>query len=97
MRGQVVALDGRTGKHLWDTKIPGDPTGAVTLVNDPVLTATLQGNVYALSMSTGKIVWQVKAPGGINGWMSVSGSTVIVPVGAGVLPRLWALRLPAKP
>jgi glucose dehydrogenase len=80
MPGEVVAMDARTGKHLWDTKVPGDPTGGVTLVNDLVFTATYQGKILALSAADGRIVWQMQAPGGINGWMSVAGSTIVVPV-----------------
>ena len=94
MPGDVVSLDARTGKRLWDTKVPGDPTGGVTLVNNLVLTATLQGNLYGLSMATGRIVWQKAAPGGINGWMSIAGNTVVVPVGMAKPATLWALRLP---
>jgi outer membrane protein assembly factor BamB len=94
MRGQVVAIDARTGRALWDTRVPGDPTGGVTLVNNVVLTATLQGSLLGLSMSTGRILWTMKAPGGINGWMSVSGRTIIVPVGDAKPPTIWALRLP---
>jgi hypothetical protein len=45
-------------------------------------------------MSTGRILWTMKAPGGINGWMSVSGRTIIVPVGDAKPPTIWALRLP---
>jgi outer membrane protein assembly factor BamB len=80
MPGEIVAMDARTGKHLWDTKVPGDPTGGVTLVNDLVFTATYEGKILALSASDGRIVWQMQAPGGINGWMSVAGSTIVVPV-----------------
>jgi glucose dehydrogenase len=94
MRGQVVALDGRTGRPLWNTRIPGDPTGGVTLVNNVVLTATLQGSIIGLSMASGKILWKVQAPGGIDGWMSVSGRTIIVPVGDATPPTIMALRLP---
>ena len=95
MRGEVVALDARTGRTLWDRRIPGDPTGGVTLVNNVVLTATLQGAVLGLSMTTGKILWKMQAPGGIDGWMSVSGRTVVVPVGYAKPPTIWALRLPS--
>ncbi len=91
--GDVVAIDARTGHELWETAVPGDPTGGVTLVNNVVLTATLQGAVIGLSMSSGRIVWRVQAPGGIDGWMSVAGRTVIVPVGLGKAPAIWALRL----
>jgi outer membrane protein assembly factor BamB len=95
MPGEVVAIDATTGRRLWDTKVTGDPTGGVTVVNDLVLTATVQGTIYALSRATGHIVWRLRAPGGINGWMSVSGNTIVVPVGATVKPVIWALRLPS--
>ena len=91
MDGDVVALSARTGKVAWDTKVPGDPTGGVTVVNDLVLTATYQGSVLALKRSTGKVVWTLHEPGAINGWMSVAGDTVYVPVGSPA--RLVALRL----
>lgn len=94
MPGDVVAIDARTGRHLWDTKVPGDPTGGVTVVNNLVLTATLQGTIIGLSMKTGHIVFERQAPGGINGWMSISGDTVVVPVGLARPPVLWALALP---
>ena len=93
MRGQVVAINGRTGRPLW-TPASGDPTGGVTLVNDVVLTATLQGSIIGLSMSSGRILWKLQAPGGIDGWMSVSGRTIIVPVGDATPPTIMALRLP---
>ena len=96
MPGEVVVIDAATGRKLWDTKVSGDPTGGTTVVNDLVLTATLQGTIYALSRTTGKIVWQMQAPGGINGWMSVSGNTIIVPVGATTKPVIWAVRLPSS-
>ncbi len=96
MRGQVVAMNGRSGRIQWDTHVPGDPTGGVTLVNNVVLTATLQGAIIGLSTSTGRILWTLRAPGGIDGWMSVSGRTVIVPVGAAKPPTILALRLPGS-
>lgn len=96
MPGDVVAMNARTGRIRWDTKISGDPTGGVTLVNNVVLTATLQGTIYGLSMSTGRILWTLKAPGGIDGWMSVAGRTIIVPVGFATPPTILALRLPGS-
>jgi glucose dehydrogenase len=93
MPGDVVAIDARSGRRIWDTKVPGDPTGGVTVVNNLVLTATLQGTVLALSASSGRILWRMQAPGGIDGWMSVVGRTVVVPVGFAKPPTIWALRL----
>ena len=48
---------------LWDTKVPGDPTGGATVVNDLVLTATYQGTLVAINRSSGRIVWEHAAPG----------------------------------
>jgi outer membrane protein assembly factor BamB len=96
MPGDVVAIDGRTGKTLWDTKVPGDPTGGVTLVNDLVFTATYQGTILALSASDGRVVWQMQAPGGVNGWMSIAGDTIVVPVGFSNPAVLVALHIPGR-
>ena len=76
MEGDVVAMSARTGKVAWDTKVPGDPTGGVTVVNDLVLTATYQGAVVALNRETGAVVWKAQEPGVINGWMSVVGNEI---------------------
>jgi outer membrane protein assembly factor BamB len=96
MPGQVVAIDARTGRTLWNSHVLGDPTGGATLVNDVVSTATLQGSIIALSVSTGRVLWTIKAPAGINGWLSLVGRYVIVPVGDATPPTVWALRLPSR-
>ncbi len=91
MDGVVVAMSARTGKVVWDTKVPGDPTGGVTIVNNLVLTATYQGKVLALNRATGAVVWSYSGPGVVNGWMSVVGNEIFVPVGSPA--QLVALRL----
>lgn len=91
--GDVVALDAADGRILWDTKVPGDPLGAATVVNDLVVTSTFQGELLALDRATGAIVWRWRAPGGINGWPAVAGDLLVVPVGMASPPRLVALRL----
>src|SRR6185295_17480085 len=93
MNGDLVAIDVATGKILWDVSVDGDPTGGVTVVNDWVFTATFQGNVIAYQRKTGKEVWRWTAPGGINSWMSVSGNTLVVPVGTASPAVIVALRL----
>lgn len=95
MNGDLVAIDAATGEILWNASVDGDPTGGVTVVNDLVLTATFQGNVIAYARDTGKEVWRWTAPGGINSWMSVSGDTVVVPVGASSPAVIVALRVGA--
>jgi outer membrane protein assembly factor BamB len=93
MNGDLVAIDVATGKILWTTTVEGDPTGGATVVNDLVITATFQGNVIAYQRETGKEVWRWRAPGGINSWMSVSGDTLVIPVGSASPAVVVALRL----
>jgi outer membrane protein assembly factor BamB len=95
MDGDVVAMSARTGKIVWDAKVPGDPTGGVTIVNNLVLTATYQGQVLALNRATGSVVWSYRLPGLVNGWMSVVGNEIYVPVGSPA--QLLALRLTPGP
>ena len=61
--GEVVAINAPTGKVAWDTKVPGDPTGGATVVNDLVLTATYQGALVAINRSSGRIVSAARATG----------------------------------
>ncbi|HKY16434.1 MAG TPA: PQQ-binding-like beta-propeller repeat protein [Microthrixaceae bacterium] len=91
--GEVVAIDARTGKVVWDVDVPGDPLGGVTVVNDLVLTALFDGTVLALDRETGEEVWRTEAAGGINGWMAVVDDTIYVPVGHADPPQLVAYRL----
>jgi outer membrane protein assembly factor BamB len=92
----VVEINAATGKIVWDTKVPGDPTGAVTVVNDLVLTATYQGTFVAINRSNGRIVWRYTLPGGVNGWMSLAGNLVVIPIGATNPPEVLALQLPTE-
>jgi alcohol dehydrogenase (cytochrome c) len=94
--GEVVALDALSGRRLWSTKLPGDPLGATTVVNDLVFTALFDGTVLALRRSDGQIVWRYRAPGQMNGSMSVAGSDVFIPVGQANPPQLVMLRLAAS-
>jgi glucose dehydrogenase len=95
-KGDLVAINAATGEIVWDVLVDGDPTGGVTVVNDLVFTATFQGNVFAFDRATGKEVWRWKAPGGINSWLTVSGDTMIIPVGSANPATVVALRLGAS-
>jgi glucose dehydrogenase len=92
--GEVVAVDAGTGKVKWSQKLPGNPLGGTTVVNDLVFTALIDGTVMALDRETGAIVWKYQAGGDINGWMAVAGDTIFVPVGNARPPVMLALSLP---
>ncbi len=95
MPGEVVAIDAATGRHLWDTSIPGDPTGGATVVNNLVITATYQGAVVILDRRTGKILWTHQVGSAISGWLAVAGNLIVVPTGSvGSSGQLVAFQLP---
>jgi len=92
---EVVAIDASNGKHLWDTSVPGDPTGGATVVNDLVITGTLQGNLVAIDRTTGKIAWTHGVGYPISGWPSVAGDLLVVPTGmVASSGHLMAFRMP---
>ena len=93
--GEVVAIDATTGAVIWARAVPGDPLGAVAVVNDLVFTALLDGTVVAIDRSSGEIVHQFSAPGGINGWMSVVDDTIYLPVGQASPPQIIAYSVPS--
>jgi outer membrane protein assembly factor BamB len=67
----------------------------VTVINDLVLTATINGEIIALLREDGSEVWRYQAPGGIIAWPAVAGDTIIWPIGIGREPVVLALRLGA--
>jgi glucose dehydrogenase len=93
-RGEIVAVDARTGAVKWSRNVPGQPLGGTTVVNDLVFTALVDGTIVALDRDDGRIVWKYEADGGINGWMSVAGDSIVVPVGNARPPAMLALSLP---
>ncbi len=93
--GDVVAINATTGKVVWSTKVPGDPTGGATVVNDLVVTATYQGTLVAINRSNGRIVMERALPGGVNGWMAISDDLVVIPITSSHPSEVLALRLPS--
>jgi len=91
--GELVAIDAKTGKIIWDNKLDSLNVGAATIVNDTVFTSTFNGKIYAFNNKTGEKVWEYQAPGGINGWPAVKGDTIIFPVGMGKTPELIAFKI----
>ncbi|HEU0164541.1 MAG TPA: cupredoxin domain-containing protein, partial [Thermomicrobiales bacterium] len=79
--GELVALDGATGKILWDIQLPAPAYGAATVVNDVVFTAGLDAIVRAFSTKDGSALWSWQAPAGVNAPLAASGDFLYVPAG----------------
>lgn len=91
----LVAIDATTGAIDWKTDLPGDGLGAVTVVNDLLLTSTFGGLLLAYDRTTGEEVWRLRAPGTVNGSPAVVGNTILWPVSGTKPSQLLALRLDA--
>ena len=80
--GGLVALDARTGRTLWQRRLPSPGTGCATVSNDVVFTSTFDGNVYGLSVQDGALLWHARAGAGVPGCPAVVGDTLVVGSGA---------------
>jgi alcohol dehydrogenase (cytochrome c) len=99
--GEVQALDLRSGKVEWDTKLSQMALGATTVSNDLVLTTLYSGVLIALNRATGAIVSRHAVPAATNAPIAIAGNTVLVPAGAPTLfgvgvgqPQLVAYTVP---
>jgi alcohol dehydrogenase (cytochrome c) len=80
-KGELVALDARSGRRLWTRKLPSPNFGCATVANDVVFTATYDGTIYGLSVEDGRTLWKAKARAGINACPAVAGRTLLVVAG----------------
>jgi outer membrane protein assembly factor BamB len=97
-RGRLVALDAKTGRIVWQRRLPSPSFGCATVANDVVFTSTYDGGVYGLSTRDGRIVWKTRLGAGINACPAVVGDQLLVGSGVrrphGPLPGLVAFGLP---
>ena len=63
-KGELVALDARSGRRLWTRKFPSPNFGCATVANDVVFTATYDGTIYGLSVADGRTLWKATARAG---------------------------------
>ena len=87
-RGELVALDARTGRPLWTRRFPAPAFGCATVANDVVFAPTLDGRIYALATDSGRILWQATARAGINACPAVAGDMLLVSAGTVYPDRL---------
>ncbi len=97
LTGEMVAIDIKTGKELWNQEYEAATFGAPVAVNDMVFFTTFDGTVHGLDASTGGEVWTESLPAGSNTAVTADGDTLLVPAGLAVAegqrPTLVAYRL----
>jgi outer membrane protein assembly factor BamB len=59
--GRVWALDARTGRTRWVTKLPGQVKGGVAASGRRLFVGDYSGHVSALSARSGRVLWSAKA------------------------------------
>jgi alcohol dehydrogenase (cytochrome c) len=65
--GAVRAIDVKTGKAMWDFKLPTPPwAGVMATAGGLVFGGSNEGNFYALDAGTGKPLWQFQTGGPIR-------------------------------
>ena len=80
-RGQVVALDLRTGKQRWGTRL-GDVAAPLAIHDAQVYAGTVDGWFVALSTAGGERIWRTQLGGGVRAAPVAVGGGVIAATGA---------------
>lgn len=99
-RGELVALNAKTGARLWVHKLASPDFGCATVANDVVFTASYLGRVEALGAVDGRVLWAAREPAGVNACPAVAGRFLYIEAGAEPqeirtpTPQLVAYRLP---
>jgi len=91
--GQVVALDARSGKKLWEKSVGAPVRSSPTAVGERVFVLTTEGAVYCLSGADGAELWNFhgnaeRASILSNASPAVEGDIVVVPFPSGDLVAL---------
>jgi alcohol dehydrogenase (cytochrome c) len=79
----VQALDGRTGRLIWEHQLGGVPinqqsaTRSLALYQDKVFIGTNDARVIAMEARTGKVVWETAIADNKNGYFISSGPIVV--------------------
>ncbi len=87
-RGEVYALQAKTGKKLWNTKLSSTIYSEPVVDGASVYVADRKGTLYSLERTTGKIEWQVDTMAEISARPLIVGDTVYA---ATVLKQLFAI------
>ena len=96
--GELVALDGATGKELWKANLNTQNYGGATVVNDVVITVDFNGVIHAYNKKDGTEVWTQQLPAQSNSTPAIADDLLVQ--GAGFAsaknqtPQVVGYRLP---
>lgn len=78
----VQALDGRTGRLVWQTRIASQltfhPVRGLALAGDKLFVSTNQAHLLALDARTGAIVWETVVGERANGELTTSAAPLVI-------------------
>ncbi len=96
--GELVALDGATGKQLWKKDLDTQNYGGATVVNDVVVTVTFDGVIHAFNKKDGTEVWTEQLPAQSNSTPAIAEDVIVQGAGfasaPGQSPQVVAYKLP---
>ena len=96
--GELVALDGATGKQLWKKDLTTQNYGGATVVNDAVVTVTFDGMIHAFNKKDGTEVWTEQLPAQSNSTPAIAEDVIVQGAGfasaPGQSPEVVAYKLP---
>jgi outer membrane protein assembly factor BamB len=75
--GQVIALDARTGKVIWNRIIGASETSPV-VAHGLVYVGDWRGYVYAFDAKNGRLKWRYRATGEVKAGVAVAGNRLYV-------------------
>ncbi len=96
--GELVALDGATGKQVWKKDLKSMNYGGATVVNDVVVTVDFSGMIHAFNKKDGSVVWTQQLPANSNSTPAIAEDVIIAGAGFAAAPgqkaEVVAYRLP---
>jgi outer membrane protein assembly factor BamB len=93
-RGELVALDGASGRRLWTSRLPKPPFGCATAGDGVVFVSTFDGTLYGFDSRNGARLWTAHTRAGINACPALANGFLLVgagvPLGRHAVPELVA-------
>lgn len=86
--GGFAAIDAVTGDIVWDNKVNAMVVAGATVVNDVVLSGSMDGYMRAYDLNSGETVWEFRASAGLNAPPAVAGDLIVFAAGGPIFTAL---------